>query len=204
MLLKHGNNWISGKIATRCDWVLTGLLLLISNLLYYSLPVKETIPLPSKAEGNTSILFGAITLKFITHCSCRAVVCHATMNPECCPAFTILIISFNPSLLFWTSMDKKKTILSCGGVSSALMCTSTRGCSLFWTWQVTGQFSEESVSSVEPSLSTSIFLRWWMFLLGEAFLCTSFSPPTALPLLLLPGLTEIWAILDSKGTRKER
>lgn len=52
------------------------------------------------------------------------------------------------------------------------------------------QFSEESVSSVEPSLSTSILLLWWMFLLGEAFRCASFRP-TALPLLLLPGLTEI-------------
>lgn len=59
------------------------------------------------------------------------------------------------------------------------------------------QFSEESVSSVEPSLSTSILLLWWMFFLGEAFLCTSLRAPTALPLLLLPGLTEIWAILDS-------
>lgn len=51
---------------------------------------------------------------------------------------------------------------------------------------------------MEPSLSTSILLLWWMFLLGEAFLCTSFSP-TALPLLLLPGLTEIWEILDRTG-----
>lgn len=59
------------------------------------------------------------------------------------------------------------------------------------------QLSEESVSSVEPSLSTSILLLWWMFFLGEAFLCTSLRAPTALPLLLLPGLTEIWAILDS-------
>lgn len=65
------------------------------------------------------------------------------------------------------------------------------------------QFSEESVSSVEPSLSTSILLLWWMFLLGEALLCTSFSAPTALPLLLLPGLTEIWAILD-KCAKKAR
>lgn len=66
-------------------------------------------------------------------------------------------------------------------------------------WE-TLQFSEESVSSVDPSLSTSILLLWWMFLLGEALLCTSFSAPTALPLLLLPGLTEIWAILD-EGTQ---
>lgn len=51
---------------------------------------------------------------------------------------------------------------------------------------------------MEPSLSTSTLLLWWMFLLGEAFLCTSFSP-TALPLLLLPGLTEIWEILDTTG-----
>lgn len=43
---------------------------------------------------------------------------------------------------------------------------------------------------MDPSLSTSILLLWWMFLLGEAFLSTSFSP-AALPLLLLPGLTEI-------------
>ncbi len=41
-----------------------------------------------------------------------------------------------------------------------------------------------------------------MFLLGEAFLCTSFSPPTALPLLLLPGLTEIRAILCSIAQEK--
>lgn len=65
-------------------------------------------------------------------------------------------------------------------------------------WE-TLQFSEESVSSVEPSLSTSILLLWWMFLRGEALLCTSFSAPTALPLLLLLGLTEIWAILDKEA-----
>lgn len=53
---------------------------------------------------------------------------------------------------------------------------------------------------MDPSLSTSILLLWWMFLLGEAFLSTSFSP-AALPLLLLPGLTEIWEILDTTGQR---
>lgn len=70
--------------------------------------------------------------------------------------------------------------------------------------EVRGQFSEESVSSVEPSLSISIFLLWWMFLLGEALLCASLSPTTALPLLLLPGLTDIKAILDSTGQGRKQ
>lgn len=61
---------------------------------------------------------------------------------------------------------------------------------------VTAQFSEESVSSVEPSLSISILLRWCRDLRGDGFLHGSFSP-CALLLLFDVGLMATWATLHT-------
>lgn len=65
------------------------------------------------------------------------------------------------------------------------------------------QFSEESVSSFEPSLSVSIFLRWWKGLQGELILGEWREGKFAGSLLELAALAmespETWAILKKRG-----